>query len=155
MSTVMRANTGSGPLNAIENVKATLDGVPLSIPLLLARIAAAGVFFRSGQTKLANWDLTVQLFQDEYQVPVLPPDVAALLATSFEIGCSVLLVIGLLTRVAVLPLLGMTAVIQFFVYPTSWPEHLTWATLLLFLLLRGPGAYSLDHVIGSALRRMR
>ncbi|HEU5321303.1 MAG TPA: DUF692 family protein, partial [Methylomirabilota bacterium] len=93
---------------------------------------------------LASWELTVQLFADEYRVPVLPPDVAAVTATSVELGCSTLLVLGLLTRLATLPLLGMLATIQLFVYPGAWSEHLVWGSILLYLLARGGGAVSLD-----------
>jgi putative oxidoreductase len=141
--------------NLVEQLRSSLERIPLSIPQLLARLAIAGVFFRSGQSKIANWDLTVQLFQDEYHLPLIPPDLAATMGASFELGCSVLIVLGLLTRIAVLPLLGMTAVIEIFVYPQNWPEHLTWTALLIFLLLRGAGAYSLDHFIGSKFRQMR
>lgn len=74
----------------------------------------------------------------------------AALATAFELGCPLLLVAGLATRLATLPLLGMIAVIQLFVYPSAWPEHLTWASILLFLLTRGPGPLSIDRVIGRA-----
>ena len=132
--------------NAIE----ALDRVPLSLPQLLARLALAGVFFRSGMTKIANWDLTIQLFQDEYRVPILPADLAALMATSVELAVPVFLAAGFLTRLACLPLLGMTAVIQIFVYPASWPDHLTWTALSIFLLIRGAGAISLDHFIFRA-----
>jgi putative oxidoreductase len=90
----------------------------------------------------------VQLFADEYKVPVLPPDLAATLATSFEIGCSVLLIAGLATRLATLPLLAMIVVIQIFVYPNAYSEHLTWASILLFLLTRGGGSWSLDRLLG-------
>lgn len=134
--------------NAIE----ALDRVPLSLPQLLARLALAGVFFRSGLTKIANWDLTIQLFQDEYRVPVLPADLAALMATSVELAVPVFLTVGFLTRLACLPLLGMTAVIQIFVYPASWPDHLTWTALSVFLLIRGAGAISLDHFIFRSWR---
>ena len=89
-----------------------------------------------------------QLFADEYRVPVLAPDVAATMATSVEIGCSLLLVAGLATRAAALPLLGMIAVIQTFVYPGAYSEHLTWASILVFLLTRGAGRWSLDHWLG-------
>lgn len=75
------------------------------------------------------------------------PHMAALLATTFELACPVLLVLGLASRLATLPLLGMTAVIQLFVYPESWPDHLIWAAVLLSILARGPGALSLDHLI--------
>jgi putative oxidoreductase len=132
-----------------------LNGVPLSIPQILARFAVAGVFFRSGMTKIANWDLTVQLFQDEYHLPLLPPDLAAAMGAGLELSMPVLLVLGLFTRLATLPLLGMTAVIEIFVYPQNWPEHLTWASLLIFLFVRGPGAYSLDHIIARHVRSWR
>jgi putative oxidoreductase len=128
----------------------SLDRVPLSAPQLLARLALAGVFFRSGMTKIANWDLTVQLFQDEYRVPLLPPDLAALMASSLELTVPIFLTLGLLTRLACLPLLGMTAVIQIFVYPASWPDHLTWTALLILLLARGAGIISLDHLFFGA-----
>ena len=129
-----------------------LDHVPLSLPQLLARLALAGVFFRSGMTKIANWDLTIQLFQEEYRVPVLPADLAALMATSVELTVPVFLVVGFLTRLACLPLLGMAAVIQIFVYPASWPDHLMWTALSIFLLTRGAGALSLDHLIFRSWR---
>ncbi len=125
-----------------------LGRFPLSICQLLFRLAIAGVFLRAGLTKIAGWETTVQLFTDEYKVPVLPPEIAAMLATMFEVGCSTLLVVGLATRLATLPLLGMIAVIQLFVYPHAWSEHLTWASLLVFLLTRGPGPISLDRVLG-------
>jgi putative oxidoreductase len=140
--------------SAVDALHETLERVPLAIPQILARFGVAGVFFRSGMTKLANWDLTVQLFQDEYRVPLLPADIAALLGTGFEIACPILLALGLFTRLATLPLLAMTAVIQLFVYPSSWPEHLTWTALLVFLLTRGAGPYSLDHILVAALRRL-
>lgn len=132
-----------------------LNRVPLSIPQIMARFALAGVFFRSGMAKTANWDLTVQLFQDEYHLPLLPPDLAATMGATLELSVPVFLVLGLFTRLATLPLLGMTAVIEIFVYPQNWPEHLTWATLLMFLLLRGPGTYSLDQLISRAARAGR
>ena len=124
-----------------------LDRVPVAVCHLLFRLAIAGVFFRAGLTKLASWETTVQLFRDEYKVPVFSPDVAAALATTFELGCPLLLVAGLATRLATIPLLGMIAVIQLFVYPSAWPEHLTWASILLFLLMRGPGPLSIDRLI--------
>ena len=125
-----------------------LEQFPVSVCHLLFRLAIAGVFFRAGLAKLASWETTVQLFHDEYKVPVFSPEIAAVLATAFELGCPLLLVAGLATRLATLPLLGMIAVIQLFVYPSAWPEHLTWASILLFLLTRGPGPISIDGVLG-------
>ena len=135
----------------IDKVRSALEAVPLSLIQLMARVAVAAVFWKSGQAKIANWDLTVQLFQDEYRVPILSPSVAASLATTFELAMPVLLVLGLASRLATLPLLGMVLVIQLFVYPQSWAEHLTWATLLLLILTRGPGAISLDRFIAPFL----
>jgi putative oxidoreductase len=134
-----------------ESVIALLERVPFAVIQLLARVAIAAVFWRSAQTKIASWEFTVFLFRDEYKVPLLPPEVAAFIATSFELLCPVLLVFGLATRFGTLPLLGMTMVIQLFVYPQSWPEHLTWAALLLLILTRGPGPISLDHLISRHL----
>ena len=129
-------------------ILARLGRFPLSICQLLFRLAIAGVFGRAGLTKIARWETTVQLFADEYKVPVLSPEVAAMLATTFELGCSTLLVVGFATRLASLPLLGMITVIQLLVYPHAWSEHLTWASILVFLLTRGAGTISLDRVLG-------
>ena len=103
--------------------------------------------------KLANWETTLSLFSDEYQLPLIPPEIAAYLATSVEISTPVLLVLGLLTRPAAFVLLGMTAVIEIFVYPQAWPTHIQWAAMLLVLLCRGPGALSIDHLLMSRFGR--
>ncbi|SRR5712691_3825306 len=123
--------------------------VPLSLHLLLFRLAIAGVFLRAGLTKIMSWESTVALFADEYKVPVLAPHLAAAMAASFEVGCSVLLLLGLGTRLAALPLIGMLMTIQLFVYPQAWSEHLVWGSILLFLLTRGGGAISLDHLFAG------
>jgi putative oxidoreductase len=126
--------------------------LPLDLIQLMSRCSLAVIFWRSGQSKLANWPLTLQLFASEYKVPVLPPEIAAPLAASVELTTPILLVLGLLTRVATLPMIGMTLVIQLFVYPESWPDHLTWMTFLLLLLSRGPGRVSLDHLAARYFR---
>jgi putative oxidoreductase len=126
-----------------------LERVPYSILALPLRFAIATVFWNSGTTKLANWQATLQLFQEDYKVPLLPPELAAHIAASIELSTPVLLVLGLFTRVAALVLLGMTTVIEVFVYPQAWPTHIQWAAMLLVLLCRGAGNYSLD----SSLRR--
>ena len=131
---------------------ALLDRFPPSIIHLMFRVAIAGVFWSSGLTKIASWDTTVALFRNEYMVPILPPEIAAVMSATFELSCSVLIVVGLATRLATLPLLGMTFVIEVFVYPEFWAMHLMWATILLFLLTKGPGAFSLDHYAGRILR---
>ena len=88
------------------------------------------MFFRSGLLKVNSWEFTVQLFRDEYKVPLLDPLIAARIATSIELGVPVLLFLGLATRLATLPLLGMIAVIQIFVYPNAWSDHLLWSAAL-------------------------
>jgi putative oxidoreductase len=131
----------------VEPVLLRLEHFPLSLLQLVFRLSIASVFWKSGQSKIASWDTTILLFTNEYHVPVLGPQLAAAMAASFELGCSALIFFGLLTRFATLPLLGMVLVIQTFVYPENWVEHLTWAAMLLFLLTRGPGAISLDRLI--------
>ncbi|MGH6937488.1 DoxX family protein [Hypericibacter sp.] len=127
--------------------------IPVSFLALIMRIALAAIFIKSGMTKLANFDITISLFQDEYMVPLLPPAVAAVMATITELGCASLILAGLGTRLAVLPLLGLTFVIEVFVYPENWVEHLTWASMLLFLVTQGAGKLSFDHLIRKALER--
>ena len=129
-----------------------LDRFPPSIFQLTFRIAIAAVFWSSGLTKIASWDTTIALFRDEYMVPLLPPEIAAVISATFELSCSALIVIGLATRLAILPLLGMTFVIEVFVYPEYWTQHLMWASVLLFLLTKGPGVFSLDHYVERLFR---
>lgn len=129
--------------------------IPVSLLALMMRIALAAIFIKSGMTKLANFDLTISLFQDEYMVPLLPPALAAVLATVTELGCSGFILAGLATRFAALPLLGLTFVIEVFVYPENWVEHLTWASMLLFLVVRGGGKLSLDQLILKFYERNR
>ena len=136
----------------VQHTIAILNRLPLSILQLIFRVAIAEVFWSSGLTKIASWDTTVALFRNEYMVPILPPEIASVMSATFELSCSVLIVVGLATRLATLPLLGMTFVIEVFVYPEFWAMHLMWATILLFLLTKGPGAFSLDHYAGRILR---
>ncbi len=126
-----------------------LEQVPYAILALPLRFAVATVFWSSAMTKLANWETALELFAEEYKVPILPPEVAAYIAVSVELTTPVLLVLGLLTRPAAFVLLGMTAVIEVFVYPQAWPTHIQWAAMLLVLLCRGPGKFSLDHLVRS------
>jgi len=125
--------------------------LPQSLQLLVARIGIASIFFLSGRTKVQGWltlkPSTYDLFQTEYALPLLPPDLAAHLATYAEHLFPILLVLGLLTRSAALGLLGMTAVIEIFVYPDAWPTHLSWAGLLLPLIAYGGGSFSLDSLL--------
>lgn len=125
------------------------DSIPYSVTALLARAAVAGIFWRAASTKLANFDLTIALFQDEYlrNVPILPPAPMAYLATAIEIAMPALIAAGLMTRLATLPLIAMAIFIQLFVYPASWPDHLVWFALLALLLSRGAGAISIDALV--------
>ncbi len=122
------------------------ERIPFSLIQLAARIAISHVFWQSAQTKLASWPVTLQLFANEYNLPLIDPSIAAPLATTAEITGSVLLFLGLFSRLGALMLLGVVSVIQIFVFPENWAEHLLWASLLLLVLTRGAGVFSLDHV---------
>lgn len=134
-----------------ENVerlqRAAERAVPMWLILLGARAGVGAVFFRSGLLKTDNWQLTLLLFRNEYKVPLIPYETAALLATATELSMPLLLFAGALTRLAALPLLGMTLVIQTFVYPNAWSEHLMWTVLLVLVISRGPGGISLDYLL--------
>lgn len=123
-----------------------------SLIALAARLGIAGVFFYSGRTKVDGWltvsDNAIALFADEYRLPLLSPTLGAHLAAYAEHLFPLLLALGLCTRFSALALLGMTAVIQFLVYPAAWPTHLTWAAALLYLAARGAGNWSADRVLG-------
>src|SRR6516225_4389796 len=127
----------SGPLHTL-----------LAIPL---RLAVATVFWDSAMAHLANWQTTLELFETEYALPFLPSHPSAYLAVTIELSTPPLLVVGLLTQPAAAVLLGMTAVIEVFVYPLAWPTHIQWAAMLLVLLCRGPGKLSVDWLIGRRL----
>jgi putative oxidoreductase len=124
--------------------------VPDALLLLVARLGIAAVFFQSGRTKVEGLltikPSTYDLFANEYALPLIPSEWAARMATGAEHMFPVLLVLGLFTRVSALALLGMTTVIEVFVYPDAWPTHLSWAGLLLPLVARGGGAWSLDRL---------
>ena len=134
-------------MSFLRKIIARLEAVPYSMLAIPLRFGVAWIFWSSAQVKLINWQRTIELFAEEYRVPLLPPEIAAAMALSIEIACPILLVLGLFTRLAVLVLLGMTAVIQIFVYPEAWPTHLQWAAMMLVLLCRGAGALSIDRVL--------
>ena len=121
---------------------------------LASRFGIAAIFFMSGRTKVQGF-LTLtegayELFRTEYRLPLVPPEIAAHLAAYAEHLFPVLLVLGLFTRLSAFALLGMTLVIEVFVYPDAWPTHLSWAAVLLYLAGRGGGKLSLDRVLGIA-----
>jgi len=122
--------------------------IPQSLQLLLARIGVASVFLLSGRTKVEGLltikESTYALFEYEYALPLIPPELAAQLATYAEHLFPLLLIAGLFTRLSAAGLLGMTLVIQAFVYPAAWPTHLCWTALLLPLVVYGGGPLSLD-----------
>ncbi|VTZ51562.1 DoxX family protein [Methylocella tundrae] len=142
-----------GAPNTVRPIRAAIDSfdrIPQSFVSLCARIFPAAVFWMSGQTKVDGWrlsDSAIDLFRDEYRLPLIDPSIAAHIAAFAEHFFPVLLVLGLASRFAALALLGMTAVIEIFVYPDAWPTHGVWATCFLVVIARGPGALSLDHLI--------
>ena len=146
----------------IQAANALCARIPHSLIALVARFSIAAVFWKSGQTKIEGlaidivdgrfslgWprlaDSAVDLFRDEYKVPLIPPELAAPLAATAEHLLPVLILIGLATRLSALGLLAMTVVIQLFVYPGAYPTHGVWAAVLLYLVAMGPGAVSIDH----------
>ncbi|MFN0194524.1 MAG: DoxX family protein [Aestuariivirga sp.] len=127
------------------------EQTPYWLVALLGRFAIAVVFWKSGRSKVDGWniftvnDKTAFLFQEEYKVPLLPPELSALMAQIAEHVLPVLLILGLATRFSALGLLVMTVVIQVFVYPNAYALHASWAAILLMLIKYGPGMVSLDH----------
>ena len=142
--------------------------IPDSLIALIGRFSVAAIFWKSGQTKVQDFaidivageftigwprlsDSVVDLFRDEYRLPLIPPEWAAVMAAFAEHVFPVLLLIGLATRFSALALFFMTLVIQVFVYPDAYPTHGVWMTVLLLLVARGGGAVSLDHWLGRRL----
>ena len=136
---------------------------------LLARVSMASTFWLSGQSKIeglvldpiglqVHWgwpqisEGALELFRTEYRLPLLSPEIAAPMAAIAEHVFPLLLIVGLASRLSALALLGMTAVIEIFVYPGAWPTHALWATCLLYLIARGPGKFSLDHLFARRWR---
>ena len=147
-------------------VTGLFERIPHSLIAVIARFSIAAVFWSSGQTKVEGFVLNLvsgefvlgwpqlsesalALFQDEYRLPLIPPELAAPLAALAEHVLPMLILLGLGTRFAALGLLGMTLVIQLLVYPGAYATHGTWAAVLLYLMARGPGAWSADHWLAS------
>lgn len=166
----MKSGDGFFPLRLIEAAIAGASHIPHALIAFLGRFAIAAVFWKSGQTKVEGlaidliggefrlgWphlsDSALELFRSEYRLPLLAPELAALMAAFAEHLFPVLLLLGLATRLSALALLGMTLVIQVFVYPDAYPTHGCWAAILLFLMARGPGALALDALIARRWRR--
>ena len=167
-STLASENSPSSPTSAmvrsIERLNAMFGSIPHTLIAMLGRFSIAAVFWKSGQTKIEGlvidlvngdfrigWphlsDSALTLFQYEYNLPLIPPELAAPVAAFAEHFFPVLLLLGLATRFSALALLVMTLTIQIFVYPDAYPLHGVWATVLLFLMATGPGKLSLDHLL--------
>lgn len=172
MPASQRASAGPAALPTLWRLRfiSACQRIPYSAVALLARFSIAAVFWTSAQTKVQGlvinlvegefrpgWprlsDSAVALFRDEYKLPGLSPEFAAVLAATAEHSLALLLLLGLATRLSALGLLGMTLVIQLLVYPGAYATHGTWAALLLMLLTRGPGILSLDHLLARRMRR--
>jgi putative oxidoreductase len=150
------ARPAAAPMRLIARLIEALERVSYdTLVATPARLFVATTFFLSGRTKvegvLTLKPTTFYLFTYEYALPVIPPALAAHLATYAEHLFPLLLVIGLAARLSAAALLVMTLVIQIFVYPGAWATHLLWASALAFIIFRGPGALSLDHLIRRRL----
>ena len=138
-------------MTALIRLNRTLAHLPPDLVRLALRLFPALVFLQSGRTKLDGLTIkpaTYYLFEHEYALPLIPPEVAAVLATGAEHLLPALMIVGLFTRLSALGLIGMTAVIQVFVYPGAWITHGLWASALLALVMLGPGRLSLDRALG-------
>ncbi len=145
-----QAHPVAAPARLVRSIIALMERVPHAIIGLAARVFPAAVFWQSGQTKVDGWRVTesaIALFREEYALPLLNPTLGAHLAAFAEHFFPLLLVVGLASRFAALALLGMTAIIEIFVYPDAWPTHGVWAACFLMTIARGPGAISLDALI--------
>jgi len=153
----------------VHRLIALFGRIPDDLIALLGRFSIAAIFWKSGQTKIQGFaldivsgefqfgwprlsDSVVDLFREEYRLPLLPPELGAIMAASAEHVFPALILLGLATRFSALALLGMTATIQFLVYPDAYPTHGVWAAVLLFLVARGPGRVSLDHLLSKGFR---
>lgn len=150
MSQPLSATSHSGLAGVVERLVSAMEAIPYWFVALITRVSIAGVFWQSGQTKVDGFRVTdsaIELFRSEYRLPLVDPVIGAHLAAFTEHFFPALLVLGLATRFSALALLGMTLVIEIFVYPDAWPTHGTWAACFLILMTQGPGLVSLDHLI--------
>jgi putative oxidoreductase len=156
-------------VSVVRRANSAFSAIPRSLIAFVGRFSIAAVFWKSGQTKVEGlaidmidgrftlgWphfaDSTLDLFRDEYKLPFLPPETAAVMATTAEHVFPVLLLFGLATRLSATALLVMTLVIEIFVYPDAWPLHGVWATVLLYLMANGPGVLAVDHLLAKRFR---
>lgn len=156
-----------GPLQRFDALAARLPGELIAVT---ARIAMAATFWKAGQTKVTGLSIDLvegrfelgvphlsetatELFRSEYKLPFLAPELAAPLAATAEHVFALLLLVGLATRLSATALLGMTAVIEIFVYPDAYPLHGAWAACLMILIKFGAGRLSLDAALGRGAGR--
>ena len=165
------ADGADQPILALHRwLLAAFERIPHSLIAFVGRFSVAAIFWQSGQTKVEGFAIdlvagrfqwgfprlaesTVDLFRDEYALPLIDPQLAAYLAATAEHLFPVLLLLGLATRYSALALLAMTMVIEVFVYPEAYPTHGVWAAVLLYLIARGPGAISVDHLLAARMAR--
>jgi putative oxidoreductase len=144
-------------MQKLHRVLQSFEAIPHDLIAIVARISIGTVFWRSAMTKIDGLSLkpsTFFLFENDYRLPFLPPEIAAYLATATELTMPLLLWSGLLTRFAATILLCMTLVIEIFVYPNAFDTHGVWAVTLLYLMKYGPGRLSLDHLLSGLLNRL-
>jgi putative oxidoreductase len=137
----------------LQQAKALLEAIPHDLIALIGRIAIGTVFWRSAMTKIDGFSIkssTFYLFENEYNLPFVPPEIAAYMATATELTMPLLLWSGLLTRFAATVLLCMTLVIEIFVYPNAFDTHGVWAVTLMYLMKYGAGRFSLDHLLAGS-----
>ena len=156
----------ASPVDLVRRAIALCGRMPHTFIALLARFSIAAIFWQSGQTKIEGLaidivsgeftlgiprlsDNAVFLFKEEYQLPLLPPELGATMAALGEHILPLFILLGLATRLSALGLLGMTMVIQLFVYPDAYATHGTWASVLLYLMAHGPGQLSIDAWIAK------
>lgn len=147
-----------------------LSKIPDSLISAIGRFSIAAIYWQSAQTKIEGFAIdivsgtftlgmphlsasAVDLFRDEYKLPIIPPEIAAYMAAFAEHFFSLLILIGLATRFSSIALLVMTLVIQIFVYPDAYPTHGVWITVLLFLMAKGPGKLSIDHLVAQYFKK--
>ncbi len=173
MNTATTVRTAPGRVASwSERVHAAIglmSRIPYTLTALLARFSIAAMFWKSGQTKVEGLAIDIvegrfelgwprlsgsalDLFRDEYKLPLLSPELAAPMAAVAEHLLPLLLLVGLATRLSALGLLAVTAVIQLFVYPDAYATHGVWAAVLLMLVASGPGKLSIDHWIATRRR---
>lgn len=174
MNSIATVNTASqagssGPIGLVFKLIALFGRIPDSLIALLGRFSIAAIFWKSGQTKVQGLvidivngefhfgvpqlsDSALSLFREEYRLPLVAPELAAPLAAFAEHMFPLLILLGLATRFSAIGLLVMTLTIQFLVYPDAYPTHGVWASVLVFLIARGPGAVSVDHLIAARFK---